>query len=131
MHAVECRDWCDATDLAAAWLADQQNLPTINQIQAADKASGPLPLTRAKSRTGGVAGAGQSWTRPQTPADTDLVLLDCLYPEEGSLLYRIATVLSRIEDLSHILVHDSWGLPLMSCIARCGHLRPKAQTASR
>ena len=39
-----------------------------------------------------------------TPADTDLVLLDCLYPAPDTLLYRIGTVLSRIEDLSHILV---------------------------
>jgi len=44
------------------------------------------------------------------PNESDLVLLDILYPAEGSLLFRIATVISRIEDLSHILV---WASPSM------------------
>ena len=45
------------------------------------------------------------------PNSRDLVLLDILFAEEDSLLFRIGAVLSRIEDLSHILV---WASPQMA-----------------
>ena len=105
------QDGTENFQLALSWLSDKQNLPIINQIVRASRTRGTSRRLWDLPRSGGASGFGDAWSRPMAPNSRDLVLLDILFAEEGSLLFRIGAVLSRIEDLSHILV---WASPQMA-----------------
>lgn len=72
---------------AAAWLSDESNKAEIAELSAGPASPGPL------SRSVSVAGEAQG----------DMLLLNLLEAPDGSVLFRIASVLSRVEDLSYIL----------------------------
>jgi len=75
--------------VAESWLRDESNQSQIRKIVGAtkqEKESKSMDIDPSTSRSG------------------DLALLNLLEAEEGSALYRLGTMLSRIEDMSHILV---------------------------
>ena len=107
---------------ATQWLTDPSNEQRIAEISAGLPEAPPLKWQ--ESRAGGVGSTVEAGESPMggargqragsvhdadeaaraTILPNDMVLLDLMTAKKGSVLYRLGTVLSRIEDLSHILV---------------------------
>eukprot|EP00048_Salpingoeca_helianthica_P023358 m.23852 g.23852 ORF g.23852 m.23852 type:complete len:4219 (+) comp8583_c1_seq1:2019-14675(+) len=81
-------------DAAIAWLSNEHNVAKVAEIERTSGGDGGLARTLSLQRSVSVHGE----------AEGDLVLFDLLYAPAGSVLFRLASVLSRVEDLSHILV---------------------------
>jgi hypothetical protein len=81
-------------DAALAWLSNEHNAGKVAEIERASRGDGGLARSLSLQRS--VSKHGE--------AEGDLVLFDLLYAPADSVLFRLASVLSRVEDLSHILV---------------------------
>lgn len=95
--------------VAQAWLSDKANAKEIEDLKKASDATGgqddqkrkeadlrALKLIRQPSED--IADKDRAHVRQQ------LVLLDLVHAPKGSMAFRLATVMARIEDLSHVLV---------------------------
>ena len=110
---------------ALSWLADEANAAEIQQIEmaaaqaesseaaAASSMEVDEPETAAAAAAAAADAAGAAADAPlrsvqEALEQQALDLLELSAAAPGSLLFRLASVLTRIEDLSHILV---WGRP--------------------
>ena len=92
--------------LARAWLSNEENQTQIHSLDEVvdakqsqpEKSESPVPIAQVEKTQSGSA----------LEHAADLILLSLLPAKPGSLLFRLANVLSRIEDISHVLV---WGSP--------------------
>ncbi len=87
-------DMFKQTDAAAAWLADEKNRDKIMAIEKEVGSDVALPRSVSLQRAASITGEQQG----------DLMLFNLLEAPEGSMLFRLASVLARIEDLSYVLV---------------------------
>ena len=93
-------------DLARVWLLDEDNSLQIAMLEEKTDAESGIDLLELDESTGDDKISLRSTTSVTISASLKLLNLLDTPEEEGSnsVLFRLATVLSRIEDLSHILV---------------------------
>jgi len=119
-HALDTFD--GNQEVAQAWLCDSDNLVELTRLEALYSGEGDaaqMEVEKTEVTTPGVEGSGD---RSESPLDVsegpveavdkrkkDLVLLNTLEASSGGLLHRMATLMSRLEDLSHVLVWASTG----------------------
>jgi hypothetical protein len=118
--------------IAQSWLADPTNAAEIAALKSADPATAAAINEARSSNSFNIAdGAGSKH---------QLLLLNLLHAAPGSTLYRLATVLSRIEDLSNILcwsassvtaVGDEVSISLIECPRLKLRLQPRVYLNER
>jgi len=90
--------------LAQSWIADPSNATEIETLKAASPAEQSAIAAAQSSSSSSSAfsiSASSSHGQPQ------LILLNLLHAAPGTLLHRIGTLLTRVEDLSNILCWSS------------------------
>lgn len=119
-HALET--FAGDRDVALAWLTDPNNAAEVARLEASYATSSTMetdaPTGGEAMEVDNVPGLDESQesitkssmdqetsTKEEAGAD-DLVLLDLVNAVPSSLLGRLATLLTRVEDLSHVL---AWG----------------------
>jgi len=80
--------------VAQAWMADQTNAAELVALKSGAPAAASAAAGSAQLNIGGGAASGKH---------PHLLLLNLLQAKPGSLLHRVGTLLSRVEDLSNIL----------------------------
>ncbi|EDQ90981.1 uncharacterized protein MONBRDRAFT_31645 [Monosiga brevicollis MX1] len=88
---------CPEPETALAWITDDANAATIAQAEAQAASGAPEPMDDTPAA---------SLEPVPIASEADLLLLNLLSAAPGTALHRLASVLARIEDLSHVLV---WG----------------------
>ena len=93
--------------IAQSWIADASNAAELTALQAADPESQVALNQAARGNAFSLTPAADAAHHSKHP---QLLLLNLLHATPGTMLYRIATVLSRIEDINYICAWHAGGV---------------------
>jgi hypothetical protein len=100
-------------------LEDKNNAKEIEALKKQEGSAGDEKESKRKELDALRLVRQQSVDVPDRPK-SQLMLLNLLHAPEGSMLHRLATTLTRIEDLSHILAWTATKVQII--LARSSHL---------